>query len=80
MQSVFLLVLFGVVQELWCLRPILDAPVFKIPLCHVGVALVVDVVQNAILQHKVGGEVVDVGVVWVQFLAHLLNLFNTRLR
>ena len=74
-----LLMLLGVVQKLWRLRPILDAPIFVVPLVHVGVTLVVDIVQNAIAQHKVGGEVVDVSVVWIQFLAHLLDLLKAGL-
>ena len=44
-----------------CLRsPILDAPMFKVPLLHIGVALVVDVVKHSVARDEVGGIVVDV--------------------
>ena len=44
-----------------CLRsPILGAPMFKVPLLHIGIALVVDVVKHSVARNEVGGIVVDV--------------------
>ena len=54
-------------------------PVLKIPLRHVVIALEVDVIQQAVPHHKVGGEVVDVGMSRVKQGAHgghLLQVFR----
>ena len=40
--------------------PILDAPMLKVPLLHIGIALVVDVVKHSAARDEVGGIVVDV--------------------
>ena len=40
--------------------PIGNAPVLEIPLLHIAVALIVDVVQQALPGYKVGGEIVDI--------------------
>ena len=40
--------------------PLLNAPVFKVPLLHIGIALVVDVVERSAPRDEVGREVVDV--------------------
>ena len=57
---------------LW--RPIPGAPMGKVPLLHIGIALVVDVVERSAAGDKVGGIVVDVQPRRVQAAAHGLHL------
>ena len=57
---------------LW--RPIPGAPMGKVPLLHIGIALIVDVVERSAAGDKVGGIVVDVQPRRVQAAAHGLHL------
>ena len=49
---------------------------FQVPLLHVGIALIVDVVKRSTTRDKVGGIVVDVQPSRVQKAAHGLHLFE----
>ena len=57
-------------------RPVFAAPVFKIPLLHILVALIVNVVEDSLLNHKIGGIVVNIEIRSVEFFAHRLHLFQ----
>ena len=69
----------GILKECRRFGPVLDAPVFKVPFVHVVVAFVVHIIEDAVLQDEVGGEIVDVGVGRVQQAAHGPDLFQAGL-
>ena len=54
--------------------PILNPPMFKIPLHHVGIALIINVVKCSITWYKVCGIVIYVQTSRVQAITHLLHL------
>lgn len=55
--------------------PVLGAPVLEVPLFHVGIALIVDVVKRSLPGDEVRGVVVDVPSRRIQQAAHGLYLF-----
>ena len=56
--------------------PVFYAPVFKVPLGHVIVAFVVDVVEKIILDYKICGIVVDIQAGGIEFCAHFFDLIK----
>src|SRR5699024_7422226 len=58
-SSLFQGMFCGVLKECRRFGPVLDAPVFKVPFVHVVVAFVVHIIEDAVLQDEVGGEIVD---------------------
>ena len=52
----------------------MDAPVFKIPFFHIIVALIINIIQCVVLNHKIGRKVIDIRVCRVEPAAHILDL------
>ena len=73
-QELFVMLFHKCVHKLRCFRPVLAAPVFKIPLLHILVALIVDVIEDSFLHYKIGGVVVDIEIGSVEFFTHRLHL------
>ena len=71
MRPLLLLWMFlQILQEFWRFGPVLHAPIGKIPLVHVVIALEIHIVQRAVHGDEIGGEVINVGVCCVEAIAH----------
>ncbi len=55
-------VLCGIRHKFRRFAPVSDSPVLKVPLVGIDIALIVHIVQSAVLEYEVGWEVVYVGV------------------
>ena len=50
------LMLLHIFNEIFCFRPIFDAPIFKIPFIHVWIAFIIDI-KNSPIRNRLGGGV-----------------------
>ena len=59
--------------------PILPSPVLKIPLRTIVVAFKINIVKLLILNHKISGVIVNIGIGRIEQPAHFLNLLKKSL-
>lgn len=78
---VMLFVMFAdMLQKFGGFGPVFYAPVFKAPFLHVVIAFIVYVVEYAVMEDKVGGEIVYIDACGIQQRAHGLYLIDAVIR